>query len=245
MLHIENKCPNCGAVISAADTYCRTCYNALECERPPEEATLEGIAVSDWHLFIDKNASRYVTVFSKNEGKKIFIHMNWSAMFFSFYWMFYRKMYKYAFLFLLISMAFSIGLATLAATVVKPDFRELVEIAEPYSQYFDDKTSLYNDYFDGLVDFTELQHAADEYSRMKSLIIAKYSFIVTVPTLIFGVLFGLLADCLYRHYILKNVQYKNGGTSGWALVGGMIVYVLSNNLIAEPLVTSIAINIWQ
>lgn len=236
MLYIENKCSNCGAVISVADTYCRTCYNAIERERTPEEAKIEGIAVSEWHLFIDKNASRYVEIFSENKGKRIFFHMNWAAMFFSFYWLFYRKMYRYACLFLLVSTVLSIALAALGAAIIRPDMLKVEQLMEPYMEYVENNDDLYNDVINGVIDIDEVRATIKEYNAAKRSIMGRYVFVVLVPAMLVRVLFGLLADCIYRRHILKTIPYKNGGTSGWALVGGLIIYSLLNQLIAVPLV---------
>ncbi len=237
MLSIENICPNCGATIFEGDKYCCTCYKDFEGEQ--EGAMLEGIEKSEWHLFIDKNASRYVEVFSENKGKRIFFHMNWAAMFFSFYWMFYRKMYKYACLFLLVSTVLSIALAALGAAIIRPDMLKVEQLMEPYMEYVENNDDLYDDIINGVIDIDEARTTINEYNAAKRSIMGRYAFIVLVPAMLFSVLFGLLADCIYRRYILKNIRYKNGGTSGWALVGGLIIYSLSNQLIASPLITLI------
>lgn len=237
MSYFEKKCPNCGATYIEGDTYCRTCHTAIEQEPVIEEEKLEGIKKSDWHMFIDKNSSRYVEIFSKNEGKKIFFHMNWSAMFFNFYWMFYRKMYKYAFIFLIVSTVFSIAVTLLAVSAVKPDIDEAEKIIEPYSQYLTENNGLYSAYSDSSVDVSVVLEASGKYDRAINAVIAKLSFGIIIPSLGFGVLFGLLADCIYRRYILLNFGRNVGGASGWSLVGGIIIYQAIGNIIVSPLIT--------
>ncbi|MBQ3576744.1 MAG: S-adenosylmethionine:tRNA ribosyltransferase-isomerase [Coprobacter sp.] len=68
MSYFENKCPNCGATVINGDTYCRTCSTPLDYKPTHQEALLYDIKKSDLHLFIDKNSSRYVDIFAKNEG---------------------------------------------------------------------------------------------------------------------------------------------------------------------------------
>ena len=212
----------------------------IEKRNPSTEATIEGIKVSDWHWFIDKNASRYVDVFSENEGKKVFFHMNWAAAFFNFYWMFYRKMYKYAFLYLLISSILSIAVTLTTVAVTQPAMLEAEEIIAPYTQYLDQDHNLKTGYTEGMVDFTAIQNAVDEYKTVEWSVKAKATFGIIVPTVMFNLLFGLLADCIYRRYILKNMRYKSGGTSGWSIVGGLVLYPLINNLVVGPLSSFIA-----
>lgn len=235
MSYFEKKCSNCGATYVEGDTYCRTCHTAIEQEPIIEEERLEGIKISDWHMFIDKNATRYVDIFSKNKGKRIFLNMNWAAFFFNFYWMFYRKMYKYAFIFLAVSMIFSLTVTALVVTAFKPAFAEAQRIIEPYSQYLTETDGLFSAYSDGSVDVSVIFDASSEYDKAINAVIAKMAFWIIIPSLIFGLLFGLLADCIYRAYILRNIQYKSGGTSGWSLVAGIVIYQAISNIIESPL----------
>ena len=106
MPYYERKCLSCGHTVIKGDTICRSCGARLQdnCRYiEKEEDTINGVPISDISLFVDKNSSRYVDIFAKNKGKKIFLNMNWAAMFFNVYWMFYRKMYKYAIIFLIVS----------------------------------------------------------------------------------------------------------------------------------------------
>lgn len=74
---LEKKCEHCGATYMISDGYCRNCWKRLANEPSPKEQLLDGIKKADWHFFIDKNPSRYVDIYSKNEGKKIFVSWNW------------------------------------------------------------------------------------------------------------------------------------------------------------------------
>ena len=240
MSYYEKKCPNCGATVINGDTYCRTCNTPLNYEPPKQEELLYGIKKSDLHLFIDKNSSRYVDIFAKNEGKKIFLHMNWAAMFFNIYWMFYRKMYKYAVIFLIVSMLFSIAVTAIAATAIKPAMLEAEKIIAPYAQYLNNSNDYNMAFTDGTVDMTEVLNAATKYDREIDKIIGKMSFLIIVPSLIFQTLFGMLADCIYRSHVLRNINRTRGGTSGWSLAGGVAVYLLTQELILSPIITYIA-----
>jgi predicted RNA-binding Zn-ribbon protein involved in translation (DUF1610 family) len=239
MSYYEKKCPNCGATVINGDTYCRTCNTPLNYEPPKQEELLYGIKKSDLHLFIDKNSSRYVDIFAKNEGKKIFFHINWAAMFFNVYWMFYRKMYKYAVIFLVVSLLYSIGVTAIAATAIKPAMLEAEKIIAPYAEYLSNSNGHNMAFTDGTVDVTEVLTAATKYDREIDKIIGKMSFWVITASIIFSALFGLLADCIYRSHVLHNVNRTRGGTSGWSLACGVLVYMLVSNLIESPIITYI------
>ena len=245
MSYFVNKCQNCGATFINGDSYCRTCHAPLEYAPTPTEVMLNGIKKSEWHLFIDKNSSRYVEVFSKNEDKKIFFNMNWAAMFFTIYWMFYRKMYKYAFIFLAVSMIFSVCLTSLVATAVKPAILEAEKIIEPYSGYYTETGNIFPEYYESLMDVSNAIEARNRYNREIDSIMGKLSFWIIVPSIILNLLFGLLADCIYRRYILRNIEYKQGGTSLWLLAGGVVLSNMVSNMIFSPIITYIVAKILQ
>lgn len=245
MSYFENKCPNCGATVINDDTYCRTCSTPLDYKPTPQEALLYDIKKSDLHLFIDKNSSRYVDIFAKNEGKKIFFHMNWSAMFFNVYWMFYRKMYKYAVIFLIISMLYSIGVTAISATAIKPAMLEAEKIIAPYAQYLNNTNDYNMAFTDGSVDMTEALNAVTKYDRKIDAIIGKMTFWVIIASIVFSTLFGLLADCIYRSHVLHNINRTRGGTSGWSLAGGVAVYLIVSKIIESPLITYVVSKILQ
>ena len=196
-------------------------------------------------MFIDKNSSRYVDIFAKNEGKKIFFHMNWSAMFFNVYWMFYRKMYKYAVIFLIISMLYSIGVTAISATAIKPAMLEAEKIIAPYAQYLNNTNDYNMAFTDGSVDMTEALNAATKYDRKIDAIIGKMTFWVIIASIVFSTLFGLLADCIYRSHVLHNINRTRGGTSGWSLAGGVAVYLIVSKIIESPLITYVVSKILQ
>ncbi len=218
------NCPNCGLSCAEDWSYCPDCRTSLQ--PVAEEELLDGIKVVDWHMFIGENSSRYVEIFSRNKGKRLFLHMNWAAMLFSFYWMFYRKMYKYAFLFLAVSILFSVVLTSVVAMALKPAVLEAREILEPYT---------YTSYYD-----SEALEAHTAYNQAIATINGRLVFWTLVPSLSFHTLFALLADCLYRSHIRRTIACTDGGTSVWSMVGGIVVYQLITRLVATPLISYIA-----
>ncbi len=240
MSYYENKCPNCGGMVVGGDTYCRTCKSPLEAPVPIEVAMLEGRRVSDWHMFIDKNSSRYVDIFSQNEGKKLFWHMNWAALFFGLYWLLYRKMYKFAAIFLAVATLISILIVTVTSVAFKSQFYEAYKIIEPYSQYMDtQENGLYVAYSDGTMDINEVFEAKSRYDKEINSLIYKFAFWVLAPVIVFRVIFGLLADCIYKAHIIKRIDYNEDGVSVLSVIVGGVLYIVFENIISAPVITFI------
>ena len=146
MAYVQRRCAECGAPYSPWHTFCAACGEALVKMPPAEEELLDGVPLADWHVFIDKNASRYMELFQKHKDKKVFFHMNWAAMFFNVYWMFYRKMYKYALFFMAAWLLFILAVSTVALVALKPDVEAADRILAPYSQYLEENDGqLYGD----------------------------------------------------------------------------------------------------
>lgn len=72
MDNLEKKCEHCGATYIVSDGYCKQCWKRIPTTASPKEALLDGVKKADWHFLIDKNASRYVDIYTKNESKKFF-----------------------------------------------------------------------------------------------------------------------------------------------------------------------------
>lgn len=235
MGNFNRRCTGCGTPYSAWDAYCSVCGAKLVQQPPDEAELLEGIPLSDWHVFIDKNASRYMALFVKHKEKKVFFHMNWAAMFFNVYWMFYRRMYKYALLFLAVSLVFSLAVTAGAVLAFKPEFEVAQSIIAPYEPYLGDYDWSYATH--GSFELmAEVRETVGEYNAAVNLVTGKLTFFVVVATLLFHTLFGLLADCLYRAYVRAHIRYTNGGTSGWSLAGGVALYLVFSRLIESPLI---------
>ena len=211
MPYYERKCLSCGHTVIKGDTICRACgarliNNVRYIEK--EEDTIDGANVSELSLFIGQNSSRYVEIFAKNKGKKIFFNMNWSAFFFNIYWMFYRRMYKYGIIFLVVSMMFSIALTSIVCTAFKPQLDEPLKIIEPYQDYIDYANENGGGYTGSPSGYRE---AIDEYKAAVAMLRAKMTFWIMFPSLCMSLAFGLLADCIYRRYVMKNYRLLYSG----------------------------------
>lgn len=243
--NIKRKCPNCGSSIITDSDYCNTCGVSISSEAPSKDDMINGIKKSDLHLFIDKNSSRYVDVFSANENKKMFLNMNFAALFFNFYWLFYRKMYKIAFIFLAVYILFAAVTSAAVSFAIKPDVDEANEIIEPYSEYYENPQNFYGDYYDGSIDITELRQAENDYNIKLSSIKRKTVVYFLIPSIIFSVSFGLLADWIYRGFVWRNIETSSGGTSGWSLAVGVATYMVCNQVIINPIITGIITKILE
>lgn len=239
MSETVKHCPDCGAANELTATFCRYCYASMKRETAPAVETLEGIDKAEWHNFVDKNASYYVDTFSANEGKKVFFRFNWAAFLFNIYWMCYRKMYVYAAIFFAVTTLFTFGLAAAVVTAHQPAIDELNQFIEPYEQYLMDSGTdqLLAAGTDGTVEVSEVLEAMQRYQTEYNGIVIQIGFWLFIPTLLMGVVFGLLANCLYRGYVRRNIERNEGGVS----VGGMIVSIVAcqliSNLAVTPLVT--------
>ncbi len=149
-------------------------------------------------------------------------------------------MYKYAIIFLIVSMMFSIALTSIVCAALEPQLDEPLKIIEPYQEYIDYANENGGAYTGSPSGYRE---AINEYKAAMSMIRAKMTFWIMFPSLCFSLAFGLLADCIYRRYVIKNCRYSEGGVSGWSLVGGIAIYWFFSNVIESPIITNLALKI--
>ena len=155
---------------------------------PAEEELLDGVPLADWHTFIDNNASRYMELFQANKNKKVFFHMNWAAMFFNVYWMFYRKMYACALFFMAVSLLVTLAVSTAALVALKPEVEAADRILAPYSQYLEENDGqLYGD----IAVVNEVQSAQRKYEKAMNVVTRKFIFSVVPGHVLFTGVFGL------------------------------------------------------
>lgn len=233
----NKKCPNCGANIISGNSFCYSCNTSINVNIKNEEIILE--EKSDLDVFIDKNIDRYNKIFTKNQEKKVFISFNFAAFFLSFIWLMYRKMYKYAAIYLTISTILLLSLTVVASAFVKQDIENAKKILEPYATYMDETESLSSALIDGTVDGEELLKSLNQYKTEIYKSVGVAFFILLIPQIIFNLMLGLFADCLYRRYVYKNLGLKSGGTSGRAVVLAMVINVIVNNLVIEVIANKI------
>lgn len=226
MADVIIRCHNCGAECSPNEDYCRRCYAQLSQARDVFDAnsdeTLNGIPVSDYHEMIEINAARYLGIFRKNENKRVFLHTNWSAFFFSIYWFFYRKMYLYGVLSLLVSVLISIAAILLSVLVFRGEILELRAIQSQYES-MDISVSDYS--ADDLGEVIEYQ---TEVAPKLDALTGKMLVLVCVVYIVMYFVCSLFADCLYRRYLLTKGRETGGGVSGISIVAAIPIVAVAN-----------------
>lgn len=235
-------CPNCGAACKAKDDYCKSCWKRLSVETEPGNSLIDGMSQSewtDWELFIDKNADRYIEIYKKNHDKKLFPSMNWSAFFFGLNWVLYRKMFKVAVVGFVITSLISLLLFSIFMMPYRDEIKSLNGVIEPYQEYIDSggKTILID--AQGIPYSPEIvQKGASAENELAELEFkAQLKALVLVPfTCAF---WGFFGDAIYKMHIKENIRGKNGGTSVAELIGGRILLGVIELLLLNPLTSLI------
>ncbi len=118
-------CPKCGFSNPETSTVCSSCNERLGEKMPfppvadhgvfdsenvtaPHEVyakrladmEIDGIPLRDLMVFVRKNPMYFLRIFPYLAQKSALPPFNWAALFFNFFYLFYRKMYKYGILFL-------------------------------------------------------------------------------------------------------------------------------------------------
>lgn len=235
MDYTEKKCEHCGAPYIVSDGYCKACWKRLPTTDSPKEELLDGIKKIEWHLFVDKNASRYVDLYAKNEGKKFFLSWNWAAFFFGFNWLCYRKMYKFAFLYILLDLLLAVTFIGVGIGVYAPKLEPHYQNVAAYEEAVGvDTLTLLDPVYSA--ETSDLMEKALESQREIERIALIIGGIGSVGMLLCGILFGMFADSIYRIHILKNIAYTDGGTSLVAFWVGGIVYRTVYSLLLPALI---------
>ncbi len=232
-------CENCGAVCNTDDGYCKSCWKKLTNESAEDDHILEGIGESDWKNFIEKNTDYYMPVYQKNEGKKFFISMNWAAFFLRFDWLFYRKMYKAAVIFYVMTNVLFVVLSLLIGLTYTDELKELQVPLDAYHEYIEnggDRT-LYTPSGDPVTpDIVKEGYRADsEIQDIKMSIILKslLGIMILQPLVM-----GLFGNAIYKAHIKKRIHEPNaGGASITSLIFGWIATDVIESLVVSPIVT--------
>ena len=162
-----------------------------------------------WAEFIDKNSERYLQIYEANHDKKIFLHTNWAAFFFGPNWMFYRKMYGWGMIAVLLNVLIPFGTLFAMVGIYLPQLRSILSLASISP----------NDAF--------MQQVAT--ATVDDILYGKILFVVITVTLLAQLIFSLFADCIYRQHIRKNMGIKGDGTS----VGAVILAIVASGLFGE------------
>ena len=253
--YFERRCTSCGTVYKESDIYCSKCGALLPKYEPKEEELINSIEKSKWCAYIEKNTERYIPIFEKNQNKKHFLFPNIAAMFFGFYWLFYRKMFKEGLIFIACNFVLSIVLSVFLLVCYQGELREQIKIIDDYNSYIEtmEPSKIYEfqdgDVYEAAVT-TEKEnddnsnYYSSEYSEKFGKALkaqAKIQEIASAITvwghlisLLISVIFGLFADSIYRNHIIRNLNYSDGGVSIPAIFGALAITLIVN-LISNPL----------
>lgn len=213
---MENQiiiCKNCGAVCEQKQNFCRKCGIRLKQE------TVNDYGIKQLQYFIGPKSERYINVFKKNQDKKYFLHMNWAAFFFNIYWAFYRKMYAVGITFLLIALLVNYTIISMGAGTVRQQYDSL--ITEAMVSVGAEIECGKNASEIALNDLSPQTQLAILINLLPSFTV--YGIILWVASIVLQIGFALIADCLYRNYVFKRINYSDGGVSVGATIASMLL----------------------
>lgn len=110
-MSVQRRCSNCDKLCSAEERYCPYCHEPLKTVVVNDAKELDGFPVDRWEAFIGPKSDAYLSVFTKQPGKKWFRSSHPWAIFFSVEWLMYRKMYWQAAIAFVISSLFVLGIS--------------------------------------------------------------------------------------------------------------------------------------
>ncbi len=233
------QCEKCGTICNLKDGYCSECWTKLP---GAEEFELDGISETVWDNFIGPKSQRYIDVYKKNKGKKLFLGWNWAAFFFGINWMVFRKMYKFALIACIISTLLSV-VATVAFILPHKDrIMELNQDIAAYEEYVasGNPTVKYNPAGSAYSPNVVKKGAAaqKEFLKIQTGVFFKAIFVVWL----LNVLMGLFGDSIYKLHILKySENTERGGTSWGSVLLWRVMYSLIDWLVFTPLLSLISI----
>lgn len=191
-----------------------------------KERTLYGIEINKWRTFIDKKFDRYITIYEKHQDAKLFLNLNKAALFFPFYWMLYRKMFKVAIIFIVLCLVLQTAILGITSNY---QYHKFLEIKETYSEHFDENGRLDINTFDisNLDDIKLYEKINSEIS----VCLIKIIIVAIITNVIPPIIIGFMGDWLYQKHIIKHINKSAGGTSKFSVFIGWLAYDLLGPLV--------------
>ena len=222
-------CKKCGEIAPEGAKNCTTCGAMLYAEEP----IIEGMSSAELHSFIEKNASRYMSVFEKNREKKLFLSFNFAAGLFGVAWLCYRKMYKYAAIFLAAGLLLSVLLSCGFAITHREEFRAAYDVVgEGFSVIRGmDFVSVEGD------DITVGDVPEEVVALQKS--VRSFTLGAAAISLLLNLALALFADCLYKRHIQK--PFSPEGVSVAAFVVGAIATGVASGIAEMAILALISV----
>ncbi len=219
-------CEGCGAVCNTEDGCCKSCWKKLPNASEDNDGVMEGIGHSDWRNFIEKNTDYYMPIFQKNEGKNVFISMNWAAFFLGNNWLFYRKMYKIAIACCALSVVAMALFALLFSFPHVAEVQALQETISVYEEYLENGgekvayTSSGDTYTPEIV--LDGSHAKNKLTDIR-LTIGWHAILATL--VLQPLVMGLFGNAIYKAFIKKRIHEPHaGGASISSLIFGWVLF---------------------
>ena len=174
-----------------------------------------GITSGELHTFIDRNAMRYIEVFSENKNSKRFTTKNWAAFFFPELWLLYRKMFLYALLKAIASILICVTVFSVLVAIMEPKINEIISSSEDVVVTVPDYMQEYDDW---VIDSYKEEYLRQnsKYTKLNSIYVG-INCATTFSIMLFNFIFSRYADCIYRGYIVRN-SHKKGGVSIVAVI---------------------------
>ncbi len=224
-------CNNCGTKCSSADSYCKKCSQPLNSTRESSRSAIEGIDDEQLKAFVGKNADYYTEKFTKSGGKRWFLQINWPALLLGHIWMFYRKMRKFAVLYVVIvfglSAIFSVGIPLL----FRQDVDTYFECKAAYDEFRDSGEEIAFFYEDE--NGVTVMESNPVYKELRDNLAAAQpkirwlNWAVEFPPFLASLILRLSANSMYKQYIINNIDTSEGGTSKkQAFWGWLVVWVV-------------------
>lgn len=215
----------------------------------------DGIPNDEVAAFVGGKASKIIPKFAKMQVTNTKISWCWPVAILSYFfgplgaafWYLYRKMYKMAVIFFAIAIVLSVAVSFVPSSLLG-DENETVS----YEEIFD----TYENYINGEIDFEEyMNKISDSMSDM-----AITNPISQVTDIIFLVITGLFSYHWYKNKVIKSIKKikavhtdsryyhfalaANGGTSGGAVVLGLIIYYAILSAIIGVLIFAFGVNLF-
>ena len=233
-------CNTCGAVCDADDKYCKECSASLNEAGYEKDSAIYGIPDSVVKGFVGKNSDYYLKKFKKSRGKRIFAQLNFPALLLGQTWFAYRKMYKFAIIYMVSFLVLSSILTVGLSAIFNPDVERFFEAKQAYIDFDDDAKYIVTGPTAGEFEKTpEFAKVCNDLAKVRDkLRIVNYC--TSVPILILQIFVRLLGNCIYKKRVMtvvcdpKNTTpekiAKKGGTSTAA---AWITVILFNIVITD------------
>lgn len=172
---------------------------------------LDDVTVGDVTDFVRVHADKFIPKFKKNKR----LSWNWSAFFFGPYYLFFRKMYKQGFLFLLINFVCQLFVKTAFLA-------QEIALTNKFSQIMNalgtNDAQTYAEAFQASNEALQGFYASTEFKAAIPAIIVSFAV-----SLVVSIVIALLANSFYRKKAIDSVKYIDKKIESINAGGGSVV----------------------